>query len=376
MKAGLAVLVAGALAPGLAGAQGTLSVQGLGYPPGQLSARSLGTGGALAEMDPTSPLNPAAIIEFNAPALSIQMAPEFRRVTNGATSGNSSTQRFPVFIGALPFGQRLMVGVSSSTLLDRSWSTTAPLSQVIRGDTVQFNSNTTSDGAVNDVAVIAAYTVRPWLRVGVAAHGFTGRDVVTVRRTFQDTVRYGNTVEPSTSSYSGNAVSLGVELVRATVGGLALSYRRGGALNQMAGDSVIERAHVPDRFGAGVVYTGLRNATLAARTSYDRWSSLGTLGGSPAPALNSWDTSLGAELVGPHFASIPLTFRLGGRMRDLPFPAAGRRVRDLSVAGGLGLTLAQGHALLDLSATRSRRTAGIGATEAAWTIGLGFTIRP
>jgi hypothetical protein len=63
-------------------------------------------------------------------------------------------------------------------------------------------------------------------------------------------------------------------------------------------------------------------------------------------------------------------------MRDLPFPAAGRRVRDLSVAGGLGLTLAQGHALLDLSATRSRRTAGIGATEAAWTIGLGFTIRP
>src|SRR3954462_7822521 len=32
-------------------AQGTLSTQGFGYPPGQLSARVLGTGGGLTEFD-------------------------------------------------------------------------------------------------------------------------------------------------------------------------------------------------------------------------------------------------------------------------------------------------------------------------------------
>jgi hypothetical protein len=42
-------------------AQANLSVQGFGFPTGQFSTRTYGTGGALAELDPLSPINPASI---------------------------------------------------------------------------------------------------------------------------------------------------------------------------------------------------------------------------------------------------------------------------------------------------------------------------
>ena len=364
------------LAPATVQAQGNLSVQGLGFPPGQLSARALGTGGAIGEMDPGSTLNPAAIFEFGAPALSMELAPEFRKVTANGISANSSTQRFPVFVGALPFGQRLMLGISSSTLLDRSWETTTPQQQLIRGDTVRYNSSTTSDGSVNDIAFTVAYAIRPWLRVGLADHAINGRDVVTVRRTFEDTVRYGNTVEPVTSTYTGNALSAGVILEDPSLGSVSMSYRHGGKFEQTVGDTLVNNAHVPDRVGLGFSFTGLRNTTLAARTSYDTWSRLGSVDASAGAAMNAWDSSLGAELGGTQLGNLPLTFRLGTRWRDLPYPADGHQVREASLSGGLGIVLAHGGALLDFAALHASRSAGIGISEAAWTVSVGLTIRP
>ena len=373
------VVAVAALALGLpaaAAAQGTLSAQGLGYPPGALSARSLGTGGALGEMDPTSALNPAAIIEFGAPALSMQLEPEFRKVTENGKSANSSTQRFPVFVAALPFGDHLMIGASSATLLDRSWQTTTPQDQVIRGDSVLFNSTTTSDGAVNDLALTAAYVFRPWLRAGIAVHGVNGRDVIQVRRTFQDTVRYGNTLETVSNTYSGSALSAGIELVEPSLGGVALSYRRGANLKQSVGDTLVESARVPDRFGLGLAFNGFSGTTLAFRTAYDRWSALGNMDSASGAAMDSWDTSFGAEFAGPRLGGQPVALRLGTRWRNLPFPADGHQVHEASFTGGLGLTLAQGHALFDIAGVHASRTAGIGISERAWTLSMGFTIRP
>jgi hypothetical protein len=56
LTAGLLLVLA---AP--AGAQGTLSGQGFGYPTGQLSTNALGNGGAMQEFDPFSPITPAAL---------------------------------------------------------------------------------------------------------------------------------------------------------------------------------------------------------------------------------------------------------------------------------------------------------------------------
>ncbi len=373
---GLLLVAAACLVPALAAAQGNLSVQGLGYPPGQFSARSLGTGGAIGEMDPTSPVNPAAIIEFGAPALSMQMEPEFRSVTANGSSQSSSTQRFPVFVAAMPFGEHFMVGASSSTLLDRSWQTTSPQQQLIAGDTVRFNSTTKSDGSLNDLALTFAYVPRSWLRLGVALHAVNGRDVVTTSRFFEDTVRYGNTSTPIATTYAGNALSAGVEFVEPSLGGIAVSYRRGGPLEQKIGDTTLATAHVPDHFGVGVVFSGFSGTTLAFRTAYDKWAALGSLDAANGAAMNSWDSSVGAEFTGPRLGDIPLSFRVGTRWRNLPFPAAGHQVHEGSLAGGVGLTLAQGRALFDAGLVRASRSAGIGVTESAWTLSMGLTVRP
>ena len=53
-------------------AQGTLSTQGFGYPTSGMSARSLGTGGAITELDPLSATNPASLPSIGGPALYVQ----------------------------------------------------------------------------------------------------------------------------------------------------------------------------------------------------------------------------------------------------------------------------------------------------------------
>ena len=77
------VVLACCITPALAGAQGTLSGQGFGYPLGGLSARSLANGGAGGEFDPRSARNPASIALGPRSGLSFQYDPEFRSVEQG-----------------------------------------------------------------------------------------------------------------------------------------------------------------------------------------------------------------------------------------------------------------------------------------------------
>jgi hypothetical protein len=80
------VAAASMLVASSAFAQGTLSTQGFGYPPGQLSTRALGTGGGLTEFDFDTPVNPAAIGLSGEPRLYLQYEPEFRKLSNGSAA--------------------------------------------------------------------------------------------------------------------------------------------------------------------------------------------------------------------------------------------------------------------------------------------------
>src|ERR1700738_2248229 len=102
------------------GAQGALSTQGLGYPTGQMSARAEGTGGAVADFEALSLVSPAAIAGVGASALFFQYSPEFRRVTAGSSTANTTSAGSPLVAGILPMGQDRTLGLSSSTFLDRS----------------------------------------------------------------------------------------------------------------------------------------------------------------------------------------------------------------------------------------------------------------
>ena len=89
---GFAVLGAAVLPAG-GRAQGTLSTQGFGYPGGQMSTRTLGTGGATADIDPFSVTNPASIVNFGSSVLYFQAEPEYRTVLSAG--GSSDNQRSP-----------------------------------------------------------------------------------------------------------------------------------------------------------------------------------------------------------------------------------------------------------------------------------------
>jgi hypothetical protein len=141
----------------LALAQGTLSTQGLGYPPGHLSTPAITMGGATGEVDPYSALNPAAISLLLTPIIFMQAEPEFRRVEANGQSQKSSVARFPLFMGSLPLGSRWAIGVAASTLLDRTWATSDRDTFVVNGEDAPATVRQSSDGSVADVRFALSY---------------------------------------------------------------------------------------------------------------------------------------------------------------------------------------------------------------------------
>ena len=119
----LFVAIALATIPSLGEAQGALSLQGLGYPTGGMSARAEGTGTGVADFDPISLTTPASLAGVGSAALFFQYSPEFRSVTAGSGSAKTTTARFPLVVGVLPMGPQWTLGLSSSTFLDRSSET-------------------------------------------------------------------------------------------------------------------------------------------------------------------------------------------------------------------------------------------------------------
>ena len=369
----LSVALVGGAAPRLA-AQANLASQGFGYPPGQLSTRAAGTGGAVAEMDPWSPLNPASIGVLSTRLLFFQIEPEFRTVQTSDGSDRTTTARYPVVFGAMPIGQRWVVGVGASTLLDRSSATRSQATQRIGGDTVVVTANFRVTGAVNDLRLAVAWSPQNWLRIGAGVHGLTGRNLVNLTESFSDSVTFSGFNLQRNLSFSGGAVSAGAQLFTKSLLG-AVSWRHGGSMRIAAEDTTLATADVPDRFGASLAYIGIANSAIAVRTSHENWSALQGLGNPGFRAVDAWDTSVGADMAGPRFAGRQLMLRAGVRSRTLPFQAGGNDVTERSVTGGAGTLWAGGHVITDLAVMRASRSAGLSSSEKAWTISFGISIR-
>jgi hypothetical protein len=357
-------------------AQANLSSQGFGYPPGQFSARAQGTGGAIAELDPLSPVNPATLTLLGTRTLFFQLEPEFRSVTTSAGTERTTTARYPVVFGAIPFGSRFVFSVGSSTLLDRTSSTTFSTTQHLGPtDSVAMTTKFHVDGAMNDVRLAVGWTPASWLRVGVGAHAIAGHNLIDVTQSFADSARFAAFSEARVLSFDGSAFSAGVELVSKNVLA-AFSARRGGSMHLSVEDTSLTSANVPNRFGASLAFVGIANSTLSVRTSHDNWSSLGTLGAPGLKGVDAWDSSVGAEIAGPKFQDRIVFLRGGFRTRTLPFQAAGSDVKENSITGGIGTTLAQGRVIADLAVIHANRSATIGASEQAWTVSIGISVRP
>ena len=371
------VLAAVALAlPAATHAQGTLSTLGFGYPTGQLSTRALGAGGALGEMDPLSASNPAAIGYLGGSAVYFQADPEYRTLHVGTASEKTSIARFPLIVGSIPLGPRLMLGLTASNFLDRSFETATRGVQTV-GDTSLGVSNAfKSDGAMGDVRAALAWAPQNWLHLGGALHAITGDNRIRNTQVFDDSVRFARLVDTATVGYTGSAQSVGFEVVAGSYGSIAGSYRHGGPLASKRGDTTLANARVPNRLAVGAQFVGIRGVTIAARSAKENWTSMRSLGSASLRPVDAWDNSVGVDLMGPKYQDKVLQLRGGYRWRTLPFGTKTSDVTEKSVSLGAGTLLARGRAALDVAAIRASRSAGAGLSETSTTLSIGVTVRP
>jgi len=368
-----AAAVSAAAAP--ARAQGNVSTQGFGYPPGQISAAAAALGGGPAETDGQSALNPASIAAWIRPGVYFEYAPEFRSVTANGQTDHTTTSRFPLVAGAITIGSRLTAGVSVSTLLDRTWETTRSGFDHFASDSVQFTENFKVSGAIDDVKPGFSVAVLRSLWIGMAADVYSGDNNLTIKRTSQDTT-VQTFSQTSRLSYSGIGASGGIMWQPGSFLAIGVSGRLGGRLTAFRNDTVLTRATAPKRAGAGVTFTGLPGVVLAFRTDWEGWSSMNGLGQPGLAVTNTWDYGGGAEFRGPVALGEPVALRIGYRRRGLPFLVDSSKVTETSYSAGFGFLLSQGRSRLDFTLVRASRSGLPGVTEHAWTAEFGVMVRP
>lgn len=372
LVAALVALAAGAVP---AAAQGTLSTQGFGYPAGTLSARAAAMGGGPAALDPLSTANPAAIMAWIRSGVYAQYSPEFRSVSDQGRTDHQTTARFPDVSAALRVGDRLMLGASATTFLDRSWETTRTGYTYTSIDSSQYTEHFTSAGAINDVRFAVAYAVAPRFWLGVAAHGFIGQNRLSISRSSTDTT-VATFNQTSRIGYGGSGFSAG--LVWEPVGPvtIGISGRYGGRIRAYRGDTTLTTAKVPREYGASISFTGLPGTEIAANASWEGWSSLASLGNPGLGVTDGWDYGVGIETRGPKALGVPMPLRAGWRHRTLPFEVSGLPIRETTLSVGTGIPIAGGASRLDLAVLRSTRSGVPGVSEHAWTLSIGIMVRP
>ncbi len=357
-------------------AQGSLSVQGFGYPPGQISTRAEGMGGGPAELDPQSALNPASIADVGPSQLYFQYDPEFRTVSSAGATSKTTTARFPIVGFILPLSTRMSLGLGASTLVDRSSFTKSTVLQMIDASKVSVTQSVKVLGAIDDVRAALGYAISPSLRIGIGAHLITGTNQVTLVQRFPDSARFTNLLETSRLSYSGTAFSGGFELHPSKLLALGVSGRKGGTIRAASGDTTVATAKAPDHYGASVEYTGWGGVGLAARIGRDQWTAMRPLASKGVTAYDAWDVGGGVEAEGPRLLGRASLLRLGVRHRTLPFSTTASSVSELSLGGGLGLELARNRARLDIGLLHAGRNSGDSVKEHAYILSFGLRVVP
>ena len=373
----IAVVAATALTASTLHGQGSLSSQGLGYPPGELSTRALGTAGALGEIDTRSPINPAALAIRTAAQVYAQYDPEFRTITANGQSSSTTLARMPNIGGVLPLNGHFVLGISASTFLDRTWETSRARSQVFGSDTVAFNETLKSEGAITDVRLALAYAVNARLRFGVGVHTFPGSMRLTSNEIFPDTTKFQNITQLNQVSFSGKAVSVGMEAALLPTLSIALSGRKGGTAKMFANDSLLTTGTIPTRYSGALAFTGIPGTMVAARASHETWTQLGDLSYAHTRAVDANDLSLGVESSGPRLGGgFPLLMRLGVRRRTLPFAVGTSAIQETSFGGGIGIPIAYDHVTLDMALLHESRTGVTGVSERGYNLSFGLQVHP
>jgi hypothetical protein len=364
-------------------AQGNVSTQGFGFPPGQLSTRAEGSAGAFGEFDAQSPINPASIASDRSVQLHFQYDPEFRTVSVDGVHEGSTTSRFPLAMVSGPLWGGGAIAVSWSSLLDRTFQVnqTSYLPSYNGYDTRDtVTSSIQSSGGINDLRLTLAWAFGSWLAVGGGADLFTGQNQLLQQVTVEDTIanQYAESQFKNFLSYNGVGASGGVTVRPVKWLGLAGSFRYGGGISIREGDSTqIAHGLVPGRAGAAILFNPLQGLLIAGRVDWEQWSRLTELGDDALQARDGTGWSIGTDIEGPKIGTNRyITLRFGAGNRPLPYVLSGTEIRETDISGGLGFPLLGGKSILDVSLMHAARTEVLGVSESAFDLSVGLTIRP
>jgi hypothetical protein len=365
------------VAPVSGWAQGSLGALGFGYPVNGMSTRASGSAGAFSDIDPLSPINPAAIGGLTRTVISAQAEPEHRTLTFGNIREKTASQRIPLLAVAFPARGGVSVGLSARGFLDRSYTTTTSGTASIDGKTLATTEQLTMRGAIGDIRAAVGWQIRNRARVGIGGHIFTGENTAVRERTFADTLRFGSTLDSSKVTYIGTAVSVGGELRLIAGFSAAASYRAGNGFDARIRDTTRASGRVPARLGGTLRYDGIPGSSFAVGFEQVKWSAMQSMSSSRTTASDVTNLYGGAEVAGPRYRGIPILVRAGYARNQLPFSASAELVRESRISGGLGIPVARDNATIDLSIQRANRSlTGTTATEAAWLFGIGLQVRP
>lgn len=376
-RAVVAMTVLSVVAPVSGWAQGSLGALGFGYPVNGMSTRASGSAGAFSDIDPLSPINPAAIGGLTRTVISAQAEPEHRTLTFGNIREKTASQRIPLLAVAFPARGGVSVGLSARGFLDRSYTTTTSGTASIDGKTLATTEQLTMRGAIGDIRAAVGWQIRNRARVGIGGHIFTGENTAVRERTFADTLRFGSTLDSSKVTYIGTAVSVGGELRLIAGFSAAASYRAGNGFDARIRDTTRASGRVPARLGGTLRYDGIPGSSFAVGFEQVKWSAMQSMSSSRTTASDVTNLYGGAEVAGPRYRGIPILVRAGYARNQLPFSASAELVRESRISGGLGIPVARDNATIDLSIQRANRSlTGTTATEAAWLFGIGLQVRP
>ena len=314
--------------------------------------------------------------------LFFQMEPEFRSVTTASGTERTTTARYPVVFGAMPitavvrhepFGRR-------RCSIGRRRRRSTRRRSLDGGEASPMTTTYRIDGAMNDVRLAGGWIPDSWLRVGLGVHAHRGAQS---RRPHADRspTRCGSRRSPSRASSASAAARLrAVSSCFDERSSPSASARFGGSLQHVVrGHGAVTAARVPNQFGASLAYIGHRQLDdrdphvarqlVVARRRSARPACTASTRGTRASAPTSPGRKLGAA------------YRLPARR--ISHPDACRSRRRAKTVNGEQLHrrdsaphLPTDTCLTDLALIRASRTADLPASEHAWTLSFGITVRP
>ena len=328
-----------------AAAQSLFSTGGLGLIADPMDARgaalggtSLGFPGAELSWD-----NPAGAVGLPAAGLRVSFQLDGFDATFAGRSAEASTARFPLLLGAFPFGNRWTVTAGFAGFLDQNWAFEQRDTLVVGTDSVEVLDRIASEGGASRFRVGTAYRLLPSLSIGLGAELFTGGSERVAGRIFP-----GQTAPvccTASWTYSGAGALASVDWTPSEAFTVALSASAGGSLDADAtsGEDAVDRSLV-DQGGA----------------------------------RDSWSLQGGVEAEVFQLLGQPVPLRIGARTERLPFRFLGADnewADETAFSGGTGMVLGGGAARLDLSMERGTRGSdAAGLKESYWRLLFSATV--